>query len=289
MTVRCLECSRDFKRLNVFHLRMHVLDERSYLLKYPGASLFSQETIDNISRGTRDAMARPDVRKRFMDHMSTRDISGERNPFYGKKHSDESKKSISDNKERSRKISVKKSEWWSTRRGKTVEELFGEETGRRIRAIKSEQMMGEKSPLFGKVHDNVGGKYRGYYKGKLFRSLFEYSFYKHLERRGTTIDLIQHEGIRIPYVLRGKLRTYIPDFLVGTDLFEIKGVDFQNGKMYEAKCLAARQYCATNGLSFSVLTQRDFKIINSKTALLDPDVVWLKRGGKKMKRRKRSI
>jgi hypothetical protein len=47
--IKCKECCREFKRLNVFHLRTHGLDEKTYLEKYPGADIFSEETRALIS------------------------------------------------------------------------------------------------------------------------------------------------------------------------------------------------------------------------------------------------
>ncbi len=105
----------------------------------------------------------------------------------------------------------------------------------------------------------------------------EYSFYKHIERTGVKLEDIGYESIRIPYTVGRKPRTYIPDFVVGDLVVEVKPEARQRGKVFEAKVAAARQYCAANGLRYSVVGQRDFKVIPARLATRDPDVVMRKR------------
>lgn len=49
----------------------------------------------------------------------------------------------------------------------------------------------------------------GFDKGFFFRSLLEYSFMKHLEKRGFDLARdVRYERFRVPYVLNGTQRTY---------------------------------------------------------------------------------
>lgn len=114
---------------------------------------------------------------------------------------------------------------------------------------------------------------RGHYKGRMFRSLMEYSFYKHIERTGVKLEDIGYESLRIPYTLGKKSRTYIPDFVVGDMVVEVKPEARQRGKIFDAKVAAARKYCSENGLRYSVVGARDFKVIPARLATRDPDVV----------------
>ena len=118
---------------------------------------------------------------------------------------------------------------------------------------------------------------RGHYKGRMFRSLMEYSFYKHIEKTGVKLEDIGYESLRIPYTLGKKSRTYIPDFVVGDLVVEVKPEARQKGKVFEAKVKAARKFCSENGLRYAVVGQGDFRVIPGKLAVRDPNVVMRKR------------
>lgn len=283
--VTCLECGRSFKRLNVFHLRLHSLDEKMYLEKYKNAELFSKKCIENISKGTKIGMNKPDSREKFMNYISQRDISGANNPFFGKNHTEEVKNSISNNVERADKISEKKKEWWSPRKGQTVEEIFGEDKGHSMRKSKSLRMSGKKNPAYGKVYTNAGYKNTkiGYYKGRLFRGIWEYSYYKYLESIGIDLQLVEYESFSIPYEYRGSSRTYTPDFLVKplNLVVEIKSeyaLSKKKGRgMIMAKKIVGEQYCLENGLTYKMMTEKDFPVRTYSSAYADKDIKWIKR------------
>lgn len=126
------------------------------------------------------------------------------------------------------------------------------------------------------------GRKVGRYKGKLFRSLYEYSFYKHAEAWGVDISEIDHEPLMVPYVIRKKKRNYYPDFLIRSlsALIEIK-CERELGKrrgslIRKAKFDAARSFAREQGWTFVVMTERNFKIFSKKQAKSDPGVRWIK-------------
>lgn len=293
--VSCRECGREFGNLST-HLRVHGLTAAAYKEKYPGAvvRVISQEQREKISKSTKLKMQDPEIKKKMMDHVATRNYVGENHPRFGTHHSEETKRKIGDNEERNTKIAAKKKEWWNSNVGKTVEELFGEEEGKRIRAIKSEQNVGEKNPAFGKLYECAGFYYSkiGLYKGKHFRSLWEYSFYKYLEKSGIDLADVQHESIVIPYKLKGKNRNYFPDFLYHDQLVEIKSTwelsKKKGSRMRTAKFEAAQNFCKEKGLVFSVLTEKDFRVYGISLAERDPDVVWIKNNKSRRKKRVKS-
>jgi len=90
---------------------------------------------------------------------------GEKNSFYGKKHKEETKKKWGEDrlgkdyverfgekraKEICKKVSIGKTGKGSSLKGRTYEEIHGEEGGRALRKVRSETMGGENSPLRGK-------------------------------------------------------------------------------------------------------------------------------------------
>lgn len=100
----------------------------------------------------------------------------------------------------------------------------------------------------------------------------EYSFYKHLESTGVDICDIGYEAIRIPYRSGKRERSYIPDFLVGRELYEVKPVVRQKGRVFADKMAAAFRFCADRGISFKIVSERDFRIFTLKESILDPYV-----------------
>ena len=112
----CLECNKEYKRLNIFHLKHHGLTEKSYLEKYPDAKIFSEESLKLISEKTKEAMWSDNTRGKFLKGILKRKKMPENLGKYIQKGrtltNDEYDKSYS--KERNEKISKKKSEWWKS-------------------------------------------------------------------------------------------------------------------------------------------------------------------------------
>ena len=164
--------------------------------------------------------------------------------------------------------------------GKTVEEIHGEEKGRAIRALKSVQTRGELNPAFGKVYARGGRSVKGHYKSFFFRSLLEYSFMKHLERRGFDLARdVRYERFRVPYIFEEHKRTYTVDFHVVPEkiVYEVKPCYIAAKPPTEqlAKWEAARIWLADQGLEFRVVTEDDFeKLLFKDVYGVDTEVEW---------------
>lgn len=139
----------------------------------------------------------------------------------------------------------------------------------------SDVAKGEKNPAYGKVYSRGGRSIKGYYKGKFFRSLLEYSFMKHIESLGTSLDSLDYENFVIPWIdEQGVNRTYRPDFfdLTSKVVYEVKqsyAVSF-----CELKHEAARLYLEKKGITFKVVTEKDFSKIAFENAIKDSEVKW---------------
>lgn len=164
--------------------------------------------------------------------------------------------------------------------GKTVEQIYGEEKGQAIRALYSNQRSGELNPAFGKVYFDGGKSVKGHYKGKFFRSLLEYSFMKHLESLGFSLENdVRYECFRIPFVFEGRNRTYHIDFHVVPEqtVYEVKPayVMKKPPTLQLTKWEAAKVFCAEHGLQFKVVTENDFHKITFKDAYDgDNEIKW---------------
>lgn len=95
--------------------------------------------------------------------------------------------------------------------------------------IKKKSIFGKDNHQYGKPSAiGSGSGISGFYKEYYFRSLYEYFYMKWCEKQGITfipndVTSKEHKNkIVIPYRHNGKDRNYIPDFLVGDKIVEIK-------------------------------------------------------------------
>ena len=79
--------------------------------------------------------------------------------------------------------------------------------------------------------------------------------------KDSNILTYQYESIKLPYLYRKNKRWYIPDFIVGNRLIEIKPNYMVNKKRNIAKFVAARQYCQQNNMIFEVITEKELKAL----------------------------
>jgi hypothetical protein len=144
---------------------------------------------------------------------------GEKNGFYGKKHSIETIKKMSD--------------------------------------IKIGKMAGEKNPMYGKPSPpGSGNGWSGWYKNWFFRSLKELSYMINVIER-FKFDWISGESRKyvIQYVDHGGVnRNYFPDFIVNDKyLVEVKPRKLFNSEKISAKRDAAIEWCRPRGLKYKLI------------------------------------
>lgn len=121
--IKCNECGVEFNSI-VSHIRKHALTTKQYLEKYPNSALMSEQQKEKISKTTKEAMKRPDVLERYKNFIENNDFSN-RKPTYDRKDPEIKKRQYTE--ERNRKISESRKLFWKDKKGKTVEELYGEE------------------------------------------------------------------------------------------------------------------------------------------------------------------
>jgi len=175
--------------------------------------------------------------------------------------------------------------------GKTLEEVHGVDLARKMRENKSLHARGSNNPAYGKVYTKGGKSIKGYYKDKFFRSLLEYSFMKHLESEGLSLNIdVDYECFIVPYVFNGADRTYRVDFYVPSRhaVYEVKPAYAMKGvtPINEAKWSAARVYFNQRGIQFYVMSELDFPKIMFDIARQDSDVTWKEETFKYFKRSK---
>ena len=195
--------------------------------------------------------------------------AGSGNPFYGKTHTEETKRIISQihsgkklspehaafSAKTLKKHRIKHGyyEQWVKKFGKDIAD-------KKMLELKTRQRnnsLGKNNPMYGKpTPQGSGNGWKGWYKNWHFRSLRELQFYilmVEVEGRKCESTHLKKE-YRINYILNGVPRTYSPDFIVDDKiLFEIKPKKLWNCKEVVAKKDAAIKFCKKHGLTYKMV------------------------------------
>jgi hypothetical protein len=197
---------------------------------------------------------------------------GEQNPFFGKHHTDETKKKMIENKDYSsykteefrQKISKNSSGKNNPMYGKSVYEVWVNKYGEDVANEKmieykqkqSKNSSGKNNPMYGKPSPNGSGNgWSGWYKNWFFRSLIELSYMINIiEKYNLSWESAENKKIVIEYInYSNNPRTYHPDFLINNKyLVEIKPKKLWESKSVVLKSEAAIKYCNENNLIYKL-------------------------------------
>jgi hypothetical protein len=194
---------------------------------------------------------------------------GDLNPFFGKHHTEESKK----NMVKDRDYTIYKTEEFRQKisniskgknnpmYGKSVYDVWVKNYGKDIAdekmlEFKKKQSLnnsGEKNNMFGKPSPiNSGNGICGWYKGWFFRSLLELSYMVNvIERFNLEWENGESEKYKIPYEIDGVKRNYFPDFVINKKyIVECKPKKLNLTSINQTKFEYAKKYCTDNGFIF---------------------------------------
>ena len=196
---------------------------------------------------------------------------GELNPFFGKKHSDETKKkmvvgrdySVYKTDEFRQKISKLVKGKGNPMYGKSIYEVWVKKYGKNIaetkmskfKKLQSKLNSGENNSMYGKPSPkNSGNGICGWYKGWFFRSLLELSYVVFvIERFNLDWENGESEKYKISYEIDGTKRNYFPDFVIGGKyMVECKPKKLWEIKINKIKFKFAKEFCNKNGLIFKI-------------------------------------
>lgn len=230
----------------------------------------------------KEVFQRPEFREKwdiYAQSLKER-YKGENNPFYGKTHTEETKKKIQQDRDYSYhktqeyklKMSLMNSGSDNPMYGKTVYgiwlEKYGEEEANRLAAElskkKSENAKGSKNPMFGKpAPTGAGNGWGGWYKEWYFRSLKELSYMIYvIEKNNYKWESAEQKYLQIPYIsYDGSDRTYRADFLLDNKiLVEVKPKRLMDTPSNKIKRKAAEQFCSVRGYEYRMV---DIKTLSS--------------------------
>lgn len=208
----------------------------------------------------------------YYDKLGKMDLSGAGNPMYGKKHTDEAKRKLVENRDNSylhteehkskARENLKKNgnrvhafDIWKEKFGEDIANLKMDE----LRKKQSVNSSGENNPMYGKPPPvGAGAGWSGWFHGKFFRSLRELSFMLEIYNAGIEWINGELDIYRVDYIVNGKKSTYRPDFIVGNVVYEIKPKALQKTRIVLLKKEAAEKHFAELGMKYVVI---DCKVI----------------------------
>lgn len=213
--------------------------------------------------------------------------AGEGNPFFGKIHTDITRKTISE-KRRGQHNSPSTEfvngqptinrrpvyEWW-------VEKYGAEEADRRkeeLRKVQSKNSSGSNNPMFGRPSPGDSGVgWSGWYKGFFFRSLRELSYIVNVLEPGNHRFISgETSSFQVLYIdWKGTQRTYHPDFIVDdVNVVECKPVKLHHTPTVLAKSEAATRHFEMIGMSYCVIDPPPIDNDMVFTLWSDGSIVW---------------
>lgn len=151
------------------------------------------------------------------------------------------------------------------RKGKTNIEYYGEEKAKEIFNKHSIATQGEKNNMYGKPSPQGSGNgWCGWYKKYFFRSILELSFIINYVEKNN-INILSAEKIKIPYIYNENKRNYLPDYIDDNNkiLYEIKPKHLLKAIENKLKFEEAEKWCLNNGYIFKVMTEYDFQKLST--------------------------
>ena len=193
---------------------------------------------------------------------------GTKNPFFGKKHTEETKNRLKlINKDYTKTLKYRDKQSLNARGNKNP--MYGksfydiwlqkyglEEANLRMEKFKQKQSLnssGVNNPMYGKPSPQGSGNgWSGWYKGFYFRSLKELSYIYSLDDQNIKWSSAEH--LKIKYLDNlGREKNYLPDFIVGNKIIEIKPFKLRSSRIVRAKEEAALKYCLENNLQYEII------------------------------------
>ena len=213
---------------------------------------------------------------------------GEKNPFYGKYHTQETKdeiknslsgrilskehrKNISDSLKNSDRVINKRNNYYYWEKNYGKEEADNRQN-KWLNKL-SIKFSGENNPMYGKPSPQGSGNgWCGWYKNIHFRSLLELSFIiYYIERFNFKFETAETKKYKIDYIdYKNTNRTYHPDYILNDKyLIEIKPKHLMKCKDIILKKEAAIKYCNENNLIYKLLEPIKKININDIHTLID--------------------
>ena len=252
------------------------------------AAGYNKDSVCNTCHGNLKIKNNPDVIKKIKKTLEGQ-FDGEKNPFFGKKHSQATKDEIS------RKVKANPKNGTGML-GKTVLGVWIEKYGKEIankkweeyKKQKSKNSKGNKNPMYGKPSPQGSGNgWSGWYCGWFFRSINELSYMINIiERFKIKWENGELKKFKIEYVdWENKKRNYFPDFILENKyMIECKPKKLWNTPSVLSKKNGAEIFCKKNNLKYKIVCCKRLSIEEIKTLYLENKIKFTKKYEEKFKK-----
>lgn len=272
--VICPICNKKFKSLMSHVIRKH-MPMLKFRALYPCALLISEATIKKTRKTCKRVCTCVWFKGKKLTKEHRKKISlvtkGKRNPFYGKKHTKETRLRMSKNHAnfKGNKNPFKKAMknkkfmlafckklkrgWNKNKKDKVKYNRICDNASKRVTKLQQCGLLNS----YGRGHKQ--GKYFSH-KFKInfyYRSSYELAFIKFCENI-SMVEQLKQGTIVIKYKNKeGRIHRYLPDFLINNKfLIEVKADRLINFGVNPCKFKSARQYCRKNKLKFLIFTEK---------------------------------
>jgi len=276
--IKCPYCDKEFKSLMSHLKNIHKVNLKEFQKQNPSFKLTSESTKRKISKTSIASGCGKWFKGTHLSEEHKRKISevtkGEKNPFYGKKHTPKTCEQMSKNhadftgdknplvkwlnkEEHNREEYSKlhKQKWVLIKQDKEKLDKIVDAMSKRSTL----QLLSGKTKSYGKGHKNGFFYSKKQDKEIYYRSSYELFFLMNCENNDHVLKF-DTCNFYIDYEFEGRIRKFIPDFLVhyirGKPIFfEIKPKNLISNKQNKAKFLAAEKYALEKNWYFIVFTQ----------------------------------
>jgi hypothetical protein len=239
--------------------------------------------------------------------------NGNKNPFYGKKHSKESMLKMvetSKNSELRKKYYEKikseeyrklLSDWMkknSPMKGNSQYKIWVKKYGVEIADKKKEEWRlkvgrkGEKNYWFGKTPPfGSGNGWSGWYKGWYFRSILELSYMINvIEKHQIKWESGEKNQFKIGYEHKGLKKNYFPDFILEEKyMIECKPKKLWNTDLIKIKKKYAEDFCKKNNLIYKLREVPKISDHEIQNLVNNGELIWIDKYDKKFRDRLKKL
>lgn len=272
----CPICKKEFKTLNSHIHFKHKLSTEEFLSKYPNTKLVSENIKKEVSKSCKKSGCGKwmkgykfsDERKKQYKEMN----SGKNNPFYGKKHSKNTKKLMSDNHADFTGKNNPLVKWLNDERNREKYSQIMKEAWRdpeKYTMLCKRNSKNIKKAILNGNHNPYSNCIHGWFESKKFdkkfyyQSSYELAFLEFCECSDKICSL-QKVNFAIPYKdSNGKDHNYFPDFFVNKRVvIEIKPKTMIDYNHNREKIEHAKKFCIKRGYEYKLLMETELNNLN---------------------------
>lgn len=275
--VICPICKKKFKSLVSHVTKGHKITSKEFKKLYPKIDLYPKELKKMVSKTCKQSgcgkwKGGRTLSKEHKKKISNA-VSGNKNPFYGKKHTKQTKQKMSENHADFGGNNNPFKKWIEN---KDNRKRWLQSINKYHKSIRNNPELNKKrrerlsktaanAHINGKLYGYGRGHKNGYFYSKkqnlkiYYRSSYELKFLEWCEKNDEIKQFVPCDFF-IKYEFNGMTKRYIPDFIINKLIVvEIKPKTLINTKQNKAKFLFGNRYCEQNKMKYSIIVELDLE------------------------------